>query len=161
MPAPLRSVTLAAVPLLFLVTTGCLPPGLDRTPATVEEQDLLKVLVCSQTYSDPLCEGREHGFDHEWEEIETFLNESPEVVSYLFVTQEDAYRQFLETSDEDPPEGLTPDDLPPRYDVRIEDGNRREALASAMTEMCGVVEVHYFAVGEDTLSDFPGAGSGC
>ena len=144
-----------------MVTTGCLPPGSDRALAPGEDQDLLNVLVCSQTYSDPLCEGREHGFDDEREEIETFLNESPEVVSYLFVTHEEAYWQFLETSDVDPPEGLTPDDLPSRYDVRVEDGDRREALASALTDMCGVVEVHYVEAGEETPTDFPGAGSGC
>ncbi|MGW9554125.1 permease-like cell division protein FtsX [Nocardiopsis sp. NPDC055551] len=160
MSAPLRPVALAAVPLLFVVTTGCLPPGLDQDLVPDEDQDLLNVLVCSQTYLDPLCEGRENGFDDEWEEIETFLNESPEVVSYLFVTQEDAYRQFLEIS-EDPPEGLRPDSFPPRYDVRVEDGNRRGAVASAMAEMCGVVEVHYVEAGEDTRTDFPGAGSGC
>lgn len=161
MPAPLRPVALAAVPLLFVVTTGCVPPGLDEALVPDEGQELLNVLVCTRTYLDPLCEGRENGFDNEWEEIETFLNESPEVVSYLFVTQEDAYRQFLETSEESPPEGLQPDDLPPRYDVRVEDGNRRGAVASAMAEMCGVLEVHYVEVGEDTRTDFPGTGEGC
>lgn len=162
MPASPRPVTLAAVPLLIVVTAGCLPPGLDRASSPGDDQDLLNVLVCSQAYLDPLCdEGREHGFDDEMEEIETFLNQSPEVESYLFVTHEEAYRRFLEKSDEDPPEGLAPDDLPSRYDVRVQDGDRREALASAMADMCGVVEVHYVEAGEETLTDFPGAGSGC
>lgn len=159
---PLRSVTLAVVPLLFVVTAGCLPPEEDRAVEPEEAPGPLTVFVCPPDYPDPLCDGLDSRSDTGPREVEDFLDDSPEVVSYDFFTQEEAYKRVREIVDEEVGDQLTPLDLPPGYRVTVEDGDRLEALASALADMCGVLEAHYVEGEENPVrSDFPGTGEDC
>ncbi|GIH72681.1 permease-like cell division protein FtsX [Sphaerimonospora thailandensis] len=139
-----------ALPGVAQITPDQRPEDARRHRAEGEKKrDEVTIFLCERASAFPNCDGRKATKAHK-DAIDTALRTMPEASSVEFVDRDKVWAQWLENTDGDTL-GMTSEDVPECFIVRVPDLTQIEAFVAKVEAMKGVAHV---VSKQDVLDDW-------